>query len=30
VPSTDALRIDVRVTYTPNVTVALSGYRTRL
>jgi MSHA pilin protein MshD len=30
VPSGDALRIDVRVTYTPNVTVALSGYRTRL
>ncbi len=30
VPSADALRIDVRVTYTPNVTVALSGYRTRL
>jgi MSHA pilin protein MshD len=30
VPSGDALRIDVQVTYTPNVTVALSGYRTRL
>jgi MSHA pilin protein MshD len=30
VPSGDALRIDVRVTYSPNVTVALSGYRTRL
>jgi MSHA pilin protein MshD len=30
VPSADVLRIDVRVTYTPNVTVALSGYRTRL
>lgn len=30
VPSADALRIDVRVTYTPNVTVAISGYRTRL
>jgi len=30
VPSGDALRIDVRVTYAPNVTVALSGYRTRL
>jgi MSHA pilin protein MshD len=30
VPSGDALRVDVRVTYTPNVTVALSGYRTRL
>lgn len=30
VPSTDALRIDVRVTYSPNVSVALSGYRTRL
>lgn len=30
VPSGDALRIDVQVTYAPNVTVALSGYRTRL
>lgn len=30
VPSGDALRVDVRVTYSPNVTVALSGYRTRL
>jgi MSHA pilin protein MshD len=30
VPSADAQRIDVRVTYPPNVTVALSGYRTRL
>lgn len=29
VPSADALRVDVRVTYSPNVTVALSGYRTR-
>jgi MSHA pilin protein MshD len=30
VPSGDALRVDVRVTYSPNVTVAISGYRTRL
>jgi len=29
VPSVDAERVDVRVTYAPNVTVALSGYRTR-
>jgi MSHA pilin protein MshD len=30
VPGADAKRVDVRVTYAPNVTVALSGYRTRL
>jgi MSHA pilin protein MshD len=30
VPSADAERIDVRVTYPPNVSVMLSGYRTRL
>ena len=30
VPGADALRVDVRVTYSPNVTVTLSGYRTRL
>jgi MSHA pilin protein MshD len=30
VPGADAQRIDVRVTYSPNVSVALSGYRTRL
>jgi MSHA pilin protein MshD len=30
VPGADAERIDVRVTYAPNVSVALSGYRTRL
>jgi len=30
VPGADAERIDVRVTYPPNVTVALSGYKTRL
>lgn len=30
VPSGDALRVDVRVTYSPSVTVAISGYRTRL
>lgn len=30
VPGADASRIDVRVTYSPNVTVALSGYKTRL
>jgi len=30
VPSTDAERIDVRVTYPPSVAVALSGYKTRL
>lgn len=29
VPSADAERIDVRVTYPPNVVVALTGYRTR-
>jgi len=29
VPSADAERIDVRVTYSPNVVVALTGYRTR-
>ena len=29
VPSADAERVDVRVTYPPNVVVALSGYRTR-
>jgi MSHA pilin protein MshD len=29
VPSVDAERVDVRVTYAPNVTVALTGYRTR-
>lgn len=29
VPNTDAERVDVRVTYAPNVTVALTGYRTR-
>ncbi|HVY65682.1 MAG TPA: prepilin-type N-terminal cleavage/methylation domain-containing protein [Gammaproteobacteria bacterium] len=29
VPGADAERIDVRVTYAPNVTVALTGYRTR-
>lgn len=29
VPSGDAERIDVRVTYAPNVTVVLTGYRTR-
>jgi MSHA pilin protein MshD len=30
VPGADAQRIDVSVTYSPNVSVALSGYRTRL
>jgi MSHA pilin protein MshD len=30
VPGADAERIDVRVTYAPNVTVALSGYKTRI
>lgn len=30
VPGADAERVDVRVTYAPNVTVALSGYKTRL
>ena len=30
VPGADAERIDVRVTYAPNISVALSGYRTRL
>ncbi len=30
VPGADAERIDVRVTYPPNVTVALTGYRMRL
>jgi MSHA pilin protein MshD len=30
VPGADAERIDVRVTYPPNVAVALSGYKTRL
>jgi MSHA pilin protein MshD len=30
VPGADAERIDVRVTYPPNVAVALTGYRTRL
>ena len=30
VPGVDAQRIDVSVTYPPNVSVALSGYRTRL
>jgi MSHA pilin protein MshD len=30
VPGADAERIDVRVTYAPNVSVALSGYKTRL
>jgi MSHA pilin protein MshD len=29
VPSTDAERVDVRVTYAPNVTVSLTGYRAR-
>ncbi len=29
VPSVDAERVDVRVTYAPNITVALTGYRTR-
>jgi MSHA pilin protein MshD len=29
VPSADAERVDVRVTYAPNVRVALTGYRTR-
>lgn len=29
VPSADAERVDVTVTYPPNVVVALSGYRTR-
>ena len=29
VPNADAERIDVRVTYAPNVTVALTGYRAR-
>jgi MSHA pilin protein MshD len=30
VPGADAKRVDVRVTYAPNVSVTLSGYRTRL
>jgi MSHA pilin protein MshD len=30
VPGADAERIDVSVTYGPNVTVSLSGYKTRL
>jgi MSHA pilin protein MshD len=30
VPGADAQRIDVRVTYPPNVVVALSSYKTRL
>lgn len=30
VPGADAQRIDVTVTYAPNVTVALSAYKTRL
>ncbi len=29
VPNTDAERVDVRVTYPPNVVVVLTGYRTR-
>ncbi len=29
VPSADAERVDVRVTYAPSVVVALTGYRTR-
>jgi MSHA pilin protein MshD len=29
VPSSEAKRIDVRVTYAPNVTVALTGYKAR-
>jgi MSHA pilin protein MshD len=29
VPGTDAERVDVRVTYAPNVTVTLSAYKTR-
>jgi len=30
VPGADSQRIDVRVTYPPNISVSLSGYRTRL
>jgi MSHA pilin protein MshD len=30
VPGVDAERVDVRVTYSPNVTVTLSAYKTRL
>jgi MSHA pilin protein MshD len=30
VPGADAERVDVRVTYSPNVTVTLSAYKTRL
>jgi hypothetical protein len=30
VPNADAKRIDVRVTYAPNATVMLSGYKIRL
>ncbi len=30
VPGADAKRVDVRVTYAPNVTVTLSAYKTRL
>jgi MSHA pilin protein MshD len=30
VPGADAERVDVRVTYPPSVTVALTGYKTRL
>jgi MSHA pilin protein MshD len=30
IPGADAERIDVQVTYPPNVTISLSGYKTRL